>query len=160
MAQAGKHLHPVSVFLAQPYPAKYRCVLIAQCIDSGELSVSYQGFFEYHGRGSPWVIIRISGNVHTYKHPGIDALCFGQANLDQELPSRVPRGGAYFGHFSFENLPVGLNVNFRLGTGLYYLRGENANSEKMLRALKVRVALSAVLILFLITAYFMGWLQP
>ena len=47
-----------------------------------------------------------------------------------------------------------------LGTGLYYLRGENANSEKMLRALKVRVGLSAVLILFLITAYFMGWLQP
>ena len=47
-----------------------------------------------------------------------------------------------------------------LGTGLYYLRGENADSEKMLRALKVRVALSAVLILFLIGAYFMGWLQP
>ena len=47
-----------------------------------------------------------------------------------------------------------------LGTGLYYLRGENADSAKMLRALRIRVALSAVLILFLIGAYFMGWLQP
>ena len=46
-----------------------------------------------------------------------------------------------------------------LGTGLYYLRGENANSAKMLRALQVRVGLSAVLLGFLILAYSMGWLQ-
>ncbi len=46
-----------------------------------------------------------------------------------------------------------------LATGLFYLRGEHADSTKMLRALKVRVALSAVLIGFLLLAYFMGWLQ-
>ena len=47
-----------------------------------------------------------------------------------------------------------------LGTGLFYLRREDADSPKMLRALQVRVALSAVLIGFLVMAYFMGWLQP
>ena len=46
-----------------------------------------------------------------------------------------------------------------LGTGLFYLRREEADSTKMLKALQVRVALSAVLIGFLILAYFMGWLQ-
>ena len=46
-----------------------------------------------------------------------------------------------------------------LGTGLFYLRGEHADSEKMLRALKLRVALSAALIGFLVLAYFMGWIQ-
>ena len=47
-----------------------------------------------------------------------------------------------------------------LGTGLYYLRGENADSPKMLRALKVRVGLSLALILFLVASYFLGWIQP
>jgi len=46
-----------------------------------------------------------------------------------------------------------------LGTGLFYLRREDADSTKMLKALQVRVALSAILIGFLILAYFMGWLQ-
>ena len=47
-----------------------------------------------------------------------------------------------------------------LGTGLFYLRREEADSSKMLKALQVRVALSAVLIGFLVVAYVMGWLQP
>ena len=47
-----------------------------------------------------------------------------------------------------------------LGTGLFYLRREDADSPKMLRALQVRVALSLVLILFLLGSYFMGWMQP
>ena len=46
-----------------------------------------------------------------------------------------------------------------LGTGLYYLRRDSADSAKMLRALQVRVALSAVLILFLVIAYFSGWIN-
>ncbi len=45
-----------------------------------------------------------------------------------------------------------------LGTGLYYLRRDSGDSAKMLRALQVRVALSAVLILFLVVAYFSGWI--
>jgi uncharacterized membrane protein len=47
-----------------------------------------------------------------------------------------------------------------LGTGLFYLRGENADSPKMLRALQVRVALSLVLIVVLVSAYFFGWIDP
>ena len=47
-----------------------------------------------------------------------------------------------------------------LGTGLFYLRREDADSPKMLRALQVRVGLSLVLILFLIGSYFLGWIQP
>jgi len=47
-----------------------------------------------------------------------------------------------------------------LGTGLFYLRREDADSPKMLRALQVRVGLSLVLILFLTASYFLGWIQP
>ena len=47
-----------------------------------------------------------------------------------------------------------------LGTGLFYLRREDADSPKMLRALQVRVGLSLVLILFLIGSYVLGWIQP
>ena len=45
-----------------------------------------------------------------------------------------------------------------LGTGLFYLRREDADSSKMLKALQVRVALSAALIGFLVFAYVMGWI--
>ena len=47
-----------------------------------------------------------------------------------------------------------------LGTGLYYLRREDADSPKLLRALQIRVALSLVLIIVLISAYFLGWIDP
>lgn len=47
-----------------------------------------------------------------------------------------------------------------LGTGLFYLRREDADSPKMLRALEVRVGLSLVLILFLVASYFLGWIEP
>ncbi len=46
-----------------------------------------------------------------------------------------------------------------LFSGLFYLSGDNAGSAKMLRALKIRVALSTALILFLVAAYFMGYIQ-
>ena len=47
-----------------------------------------------------------------------------------------------------------------LGTGLFYLRREDADSPKMLRALQGRVALSLVLVLFLVASYFLGWIEP
>ncbi|MCP5092337.1 MAG: twin transmembrane helix small protein [Gammaproteobacteria bacterium] len=47
-----------------------------------------------------------------------------------------------------------------LGTGLFYLRREDADSPKMLRALEIRVGLSLVLILFLVASYFLGWIEP
>jgi len=46
-----------------------------------------------------------------------------------------------------------------LGSGLYYLTRDAADSTKVLKALKIRVALSALLILFLLVSYFMGWIQ-
>jgi hypothetical protein len=46
-----------------------------------------------------------------------------------------------------------------LGSGLYYLRRENADSPKMLRALQIRVALSLVLVVVLVAAYFFGWIE-
>ena len=51
-------------------------------------------------------------------------------------------------------------IIFSLGTGLFYLRREDADSAKMLRALQVRVALSLVLVLFLVASYFLGWINP
>lgn len=47
-----------------------------------------------------------------------------------------------------------------LGSGLFYLSRDDADSTKLLRALKVRVALSAVLIIFLVASYLLGWIQP
>lgn len=46
-----------------------------------------------------------------------------------------------------------------LGSGLFYLTGKNHDSRKVQRALRIRVALSAILVLFLVVSYLMGWLQ-
>ena len=46
-----------------------------------------------------------------------------------------------------------------LGSGLYYLSRDDSDSHKVLKALKIRVALSAILILFLVTSYYMGYIQ-
>lgn len=46
-----------------------------------------------------------------------------------------------------------------LGSGLFYLTHDNADSQKVLRALKIRVVLSAVLIAFLVASYYMGYIQ-
>ena len=45
-----------------------------------------------------------------------------------------------------------------LGAGLYYLRKDREGSPRLLRMLKLRVALSVLLILFLLVSYSMGWL--
>ena len=46
-----------------------------------------------------------------------------------------------------------------LGSGLFYLSRDNADSHKVLRALKIRVTLSAILILFLLASYYLGYIQ-
>lgn len=43
-------------------------------------------------------------------------------------------------------------------SGLFFLAKDDQNSTRLLSALKIRVALSAVLVLFLVVSYFMGWL--
>ncbi len=47
-----------------------------------------------------------------------------------------------------------------LGSGLFYLIGDNHDSRKVLRALKIRVALSLVLIVFLVGSFVFGWIEP
>ena len=47
-----------------------------------------------------------------------------------------------------------------LGSGLFYLARDDRNSPRLLKALKIRVALSAVLIVFLVVSYYMGWMNP
>ena len=47
-----------------------------------------------------------------------------------------------------------------LGSGLFFLTKKNRDSEKMLKALKVRITLSVILIVFLVGAYSFGWIAP
>ena len=45
-----------------------------------------------------------------------------------------------------------------LGSGLFFLTKDRQDSTRMLKALKIRVALSVVLIVFLVSAFYFGWL--
>ncbi len=47
-----------------------------------------------------------------------------------------------------------------LGAGLFFLYRDQDGSTRVLKALKIRVALSIVLILLLVAAYSLGWLAP
>jgi len=51
-----------------------------------------------------------------------------------------------------------LAIVVSLGYGLLFLSKDDRGSRRLLKALKVRVALSAILIAFLILSYFMGWM--
>lgn len=52
-----------------------------------------------------------------------------------------------------------LAIVVSLASGLWFLAKDDQGSTRMLAALKIRVALSAALILFLLTGYFAGWLN-
>ncbi len=49
-----------------------------------------------------------------------------------------------------------------LGSGLYFLAKDKdkRGSPRLLNALKVRVALSIILVLFLVLSYQAGWISP
>jgi hypothetical protein len=47
-----------------------------------------------------------------------------------------------------------------LGSGLYFLSKGDQGSARVLKALKLRVALSAILLVVLISSYFLGWIAP
>jgi hypothetical protein len=47
-----------------------------------------------------------------------------------------------------------------LGSGLFFLVKDKKGSPRMLKVLKIRVALSIVLILFLIVSFQFGWITP
>jgi hypothetical protein len=47
-----------------------------------------------------------------------------------------------------------------LFSGLFFLTKNENNSTKVLKALKIRVGLSILLVVFLVAAYSFGWLNP
>ena len=51
-----------------------------------------------------------------------------------------------------------LLVVFSLGTALYYLYHDRGQGTRMVKALAIRVALSASLIAFLLLSYHFGWI--
>jgi len=52
-----------------------------------------------------------------------------------------------------------LAILISLGSGLYYLIKDREGSPRLMKALTIRVALSAALILFLIVSSSMGWIS-
>lgn len=47
-----------------------------------------------------------------------------------------------------------------LGVGLFHLVSDKGESKRMVRALTIRIALSAALFLFLLVAWWQGWIHP
>ncbi|MGB5247581.1 MAG: twin transmembrane helix small protein [Woeseia sp.] len=47
-----------------------------------------------------------------------------------------------------------------LGSALFFFSRDDQGSPRMLNALKVRVALSVILIVTLVVAYVTGWIPP
>ena len=59
------------------------------------------------------------------------------------------------------NVIVGLiAVVASLFSALYFLYRDRGNSTRMVKALALRVALSASLVVFLVVAYKLGWIAP
>lgn len=51
-------------------------------------------------------------------------------------------------------------IVWNLGAGLYYMLVDKGQSKRTVNALTRRIALSVGLILLLILAIFMGWIEP
>jgi len=46
-----------------------------------------------------------------------------------------------------------------LGSGLFYMTSKNHASRKIQYALRIRVGLSLILVLFLVISYLTGWIE-
>jgi len=53
-----------------------------------------------------------------------------------------------------------LGIVASLGTGLFHLVNDKGESKRMVRALTVRIVLSVGLFVFLLIAWWQGWIQP
>ncbi len=51
-------------------------------------------------------------------------------------------------------------IVWNLGAGLYYMLTDRGRSDRTLRALTRRIALSVALILIVILSIWMGWITP
>ena len=47
-----------------------------------------------------------------------------------------------------------------LASGLYFMMKDNDDSDRMVKALTWRIALSVSLFIFLMAGYYFGWFQP
>ena len=55
---------------------------------------------------------------------------------------------------------VFIGIIYSLGSALVYLMRDTGNSRRMVKALTIRIGLSALLFLFVLAAYRMGWIHP
>jgi len=53
-----------------------------------------------------------------------------------------------------------LVILYCLGSALLFMLGSRQQPEKMAKALTWRISLSMLLFVFLIAAYYVGWIQP
>jgi len=51
-------------------------------------------------------------------------------------------------------------ILWNLGAGLYYMLNDKGKTDRSVRALTKRIALSVALILFVVLAIYMGWITP
>ena len=53
-----------------------------------------------------------------------------------------------------------LIILLALGSGLFYLVKDTGNTNRTVKALTWRIALSLILFIFLILSFYMGWIKP
>lgn len=53
-----------------------------------------------------------------------------------------------------------LAIFVALGAGLVFLIGDRRDSTRTVKALTMRIVLTIALLIFLVLAYFMGWIVP
>ncbi|MEO6364774.1 MAG: twin transmembrane helix small protein [Luteimonas sp.] len=51
-------------------------------------------------------------------------------------------------------------ILWNLGAGLYYMLNDKGKTDRAVKALTKRIALSVALILFVVLAIYMGWITP
>ena len=51
-------------------------------------------------------------------------------------------------------------ILWNLGAGLYYMLVDKGQSKRTVNSLTKRIALSVALILFVVLAIYMGWIEP
>ncbi len=51
-------------------------------------------------------------------------------------------------------------ILWNLGAGLYYMLNDKGKTDRTVKALTRRIALSVALILFVVLAIYMGWITP
>lgn len=51
-------------------------------------------------------------------------------------------------------------IIYSLGSALYYMMNDGEGSKRMVKALTMRVGISIALFVFVLFAFWMGWIKP